>query len=100
MSQDGKRRFDLRITHRVGAQRLSDILCYKHSGDDDDGVESLPDYSRAAILRIARHQLAMNADAPNWWTDHIEEDWITELRQWADVLVCRRFPELNEEERS
>ena len=94
MSGDGNKRFDLRITHRIGALDLSNILCFKHQGDDREGIEALPDYSRAAILDIVRGQLSLNADAPNWWQDRIEDDWVDDVWKWADDLVRRRFPEL------
>lgn len=90
----GRKFFKLRITHHVHAELIARILCYKHREDDEGGVETLPDYSRAAIMRTVREQLAMNADAPNWWTDDIDEDWIDQVREWADDLVRRRFPDL------
>jgi hypothetical protein len=90
----GRKFFKLRVTHHVGALDLSNILCYKHREDDVDGVDALPDYSRTAIWKIAREQLAENADAPNWWTDDIEQEWVDEVRQWVENLIRRRFPEL------
>ena len=94
VSRDGKKRFDLRITHRVGADDIAVILCYRHREDGEDGVDRLPEYSRAAILELVRDQLQLDADAPKWWQDGVEEEWIGEVWEWADALVRRRFPEL------
>lgn len=91
----GRKFFKLRITHHVSAETITNILCYKHCGDDTDGIDALPEHSRAAIIKIAREQLSTDADAPNWWTDDIERDWVDELRPWAENLVRRRFPELH-----
>lgn len=94
MSHDGRKRVDVRITHRLDGGDFANILCLRHREDDEDGVEALPDYSRATIVDIVRAQLTKNADAPNWWQDDLDDTpWIGELWVWAMALVARRFPE-------
>lgn len=95
MSVDGRKRTNIRVTHRLSGDDFANVLCLRHVEDGCDGEEELPAYSRDTILDMVRGQLADKADARNWWRDDVEEDaWGDELWKWADDLVRRRFPEL------
>lgn len=94
VSKDGKRRVDLRITHRLADYDFVNILCLKYAEHDPEDDGELPDLSRTEILSIVRGQLTEKPDARNWWRDDVEEeDWADELRTWFHELVKLRFPE-------
>jgi hypothetical protein len=90
-SKDGKKRVDMRITHRVGGEDFVSALCVLHQSDDAD---ELPDLTRAQIEEKVREVLTKRPDDRYWWRDDLEDDDADTLLEWAEELVQRRFPEL------
>lgn len=94
-SMDGVKRINKRVTHRLAGYDIVNILCLKYREHDTEDDGELPDLPASKILKTVDDQLKMNADAPNWWADDVDDDdWAEELDQWARDLVRLRFPEL------
>lgn len=91
VSMDGVKRVNMQVTHRVNAEDFVMALCLEHQSDDAD---ELPDLTRAQIESKVREVLTARPDARFWWTDELEEEDVSMLKDWAEELVRRRFPEL------
>jgi hypothetical protein len=88
---DGVKRVNIQVTHRVGGLDFINALCLEYQSDEPD---ELPDLTRAQIEEKVRKVLTQRPDGRHWWTDELEESDVEALREWADELVRRRFPEL------
>lgn len=92
-SLDGVMRASRRVTHRIDAQDIENLLCCQMKDDPDADIEALPDLTKAQILKIVDEGLLRNADARHWWWNGLDDDDTEALRKWASNLVRHRFPE-------
>lgn len=97
VSNDGVKRVDIQITHRLSGEAFANALCFQYRGHIllEDGA--LPALTRKAILLKVREVLASRPADIDWWRDGDDEDAeenSDELYRWADALVRKRFPEM------
>lgn len=100
LSKDGRYRFDLRATHRVGLGEMSQILAAIHSDYGDVDLGPLPErLSRKAVTAAVRNYLAEYGWAQlDGWADHLDYEAQTDLEDWAKTVVETAFPELKEDQ--
>ncbi|MEU8133268.1 hypothetical protein [Streptodolium elevatio] len=93
MSRDGRLRFDLRVTHRMGLGELASVLASAFRYHDTD--EGMPDLSRAKVLAAVREELYYRGSGGlEGWGDDLTEVEAKAMRDWATGQVGRAFPEL------
>lgn len=91
MSKDDRKRVDLRVTHRLDADDFALALCYSRQSDD---LDELPDLSAKEILAEVRTILRYHGrEFVIGWSDDLEPEEANTIRNWATLLVRRRFPE-------
>jgi hypothetical protein len=90
-SNDGVKRVNIQVTHRLGGQDFANALSfeYLHSGD-----ETMGDRTRDQVIATVRRVYKEWPDEVPYWTEDIDEDRAAEIGAWAEELVERRFPEL------
>ncbi|MEU6056955.1 hypothetical protein [Streptomyces sp. NPDC047097] len=98
MSRDGKYRINLRVTHRVGVDSLTDVLAFHYRNYIVSEQGPLPDLSRTRLIREVKEELAMSGwEYSAYWREHVS-DWDVETwEDWAREQVINVFPELADE---
>ncbi|MFI9205260.1 hypothetical protein [Streptomyces sp. NPDC053048] len=100
LSKDGRYRFDLRVTHRVGLGEMTQILAAIHGDYGDVDLGPLPErLSRTAIATEVRQYLAEYGWARlDGWADHLDYEGQVAVETWAKSVVEAAFPELKEDQ--
>lgn len=98
MSRDGRLRFDLRVTHRVGLGEMATALAAAHRYHDAQEDGPLGDLGKARMLDFVRQTLTQRgSDYLEGWADDLSESETRLMWDWAEAQVLRHFPELSEE---
>lgn len=85
--RNGQRMITLRVEHHLDRTDVVNTLAYRHKYDDPD---ELPDMSVEAALREIREALgAYGSEVPGYWTDHVSEDEIDRIEEWANGIADR-----------
>ncbi|MFE7479990.1 hypothetical protein [Streptomyces sp. NPDC057552] len=92
-SKDGRYRFDLRVTFRVGESELALLLAASRAGEDIGGLPER--LSRKAVVEEVKRYLARRGgDEFDGWSDDLDPDEARAVEEWARSVVQRAFPEL------
>lgn len=101
MSKDGLLRFNLRIVARIGRYELINIVARKLSRCEFDEVGQLIDppkfTRRLQVLDLARETIGDVGDGYDYWADSLWAGRAEGIRDMAEKIVDRLFPELREE---
>jgi hypothetical protein len=95
-SHDGRLRFTIQVTHRVGLEEIIAVLYlrFAHLSGSDMQHEQI---TRTAVEKALRAQLKANPETLYYWRDGISAAHLEDFSEWATIWALRLWPELREE---